>query len=64
MLKKSMNSANINLDPRKRNFSLGWISEKCMSPRPGAVRGLRLWTFFSTFVRLPKIEYVTVRLIK
>jgi hypothetical protein len=60
MLKKSINSANINFDSRKRNFSLGRISEKCMSPLPGALRSLRLWIFFSTSASFFQIEYATV----
>jgi hypothetical protein len=62
MLKKSINSANINPDSRKRNFNFEWLSEKRTSPRSGAVRSLRLRTFFRTFASLFKIEYATVRL--
>jgi hypothetical protein len=59
MLKKSINSASINSDSRKRSFSREWSSERRMSPRSGAVRSLRLWTFFSTFASLSRIEYTT-----
>jgi len=61
ILKKSINSAIINLDSRKRNFNLEWIFEKRTSPSPRAVRSLRLWTFFSTFTSLFKIVRETVR---
>jgi hypothetical protein len=63
MLKKSINSANINFDARKRNFNLEWFPERRMSPRSAAMRSLRLWTFFSTFASLFQIEYATVRII-
>jgi hypothetical protein len=61
MQKKSINSANINFDSRKRNFNPGWLPERCMSPRPGAVWCLRLWNFFDTFAALFQIEYATTR---
>jgi hypothetical protein len=62
MLKKSINSADINPDSRKRKVNLEWLSERRTSLRPGALRSLRLWTFFSTFASFFKIEYATVRL--
>jgi hypothetical protein len=57
MMKKSINSANIDFDSRKRNFSAGWFSESRLLLRPRAVRSLRLWNFFSTFAFLLEIKY-------
>ncbi len=48
MLKKSINSAYVNYDSRKRRFNLERHSEKGLITNAAALRFLRLWIFIST----------------
>jgi hypothetical protein len=52
MPKKPINSATINYSSRNRSFHPELLSEEGISPHVRALRSLRLWTFFSTFVIL------------
>jgi hypothetical protein len=63
MPKKSINSANISYDSRKRSYKVELLSKKSSSLYAGDVRSLRLWTFFSTFAFLFQSDYAVVRLI-
>jgi hypothetical protein len=60
MLKKSINSADINFDSRKRNFNRQWLRKAHVTTLWGC-GSLRLWTFFSTFASLFQIEFAAVR---
>ncbi len=52
MLKKSINSASVSPDSRKRNVKLECLSCRGLLPHPTAVWSLRLWTFFIIFASL------------
>jgi uncharacterized membrane protein len=60
ILKKPVNSANINGKSRTRRLNRGLLSGIGISPHMGALWGLRLWSFFSTFAILFLYLYATL----